>query len=231
MVENTLWYNVSCGWISATDSTGAVNAFFSNETEAFKAWTLEFNNRRRVSSAISSLLIRSYSLTRARKVAKAMMNYCENPNRSALVNLAIKPIETILVLIQSIYSPKQTQIYEFLKIIASQQSNPITALIDMSKEIYTTIIQRPTIWVTEDLKVLETEQIKNRNNIFITAACKGNYNLVKQYLDEGQDLLAVHSDLKYTALHAAADFGNYDILKLLINSGNLFYFKLIVDFF
>jgi len=35
----------------------------------------------------------------------------------------------------------------------------------------------------------------------------------------GQELAAVHSDLKYTALHAAADFGHSEIVKQLIRTG------------
>lgn len=43
--------------------------------------------------------------------------------------------------------------------------------------------------------------------------------LFEKFLAEGQELCVLHSDLKYTALHSAADFGSEETLKWLVKTG------------
>ena len=50
------------------------------------------------------------------------------------------------------------------------------------------------------------------------AAGQGDMEKFEECLANGQELAALHSELKYTAVHAAADFGAEEPLKWLIRT-------------
>jgi len=51
------------------------------------------------------------------------------------------------------------------------------------------------------------------------AAAGGDMNMFRKMLHEGVELTNLHSELKCTALHAAADFGKVNIVAEIIKTG------------
>jgi ankyrin repeat protein len=51
------------------------------------------------------------------------------------------------------------------------------------------------------------------------AAAGGDMHAFRKMIDEGVELTNLHSDLKCTALHAAADFGKVQIVAEIIRTG------------
>lgn len=142
------------------------------------------------------------------------------PNKAlSLVNLPDVSIEDLIIALAASASLRQKELLGFMKIAAARQSNPVKALEDIAKEVEQLIAMRPTMWVTRGYNVLETYDIKSQNDQFIMAAANGNMNAFNKFLSKGQELIALHSELGYTALHAAADFGSLEPLKYLVAAG------------
>ena len=57
------------------------------------------------------------------------------------------------------------------------------------------------------------------NDCFIMAAARGDMLTVDRFIANGQELTALHSELLYTALHAAADFGSAAVVQKLLDVG------------
>eukprot|EP01035_Chromulina_nebulosa_P020499 gene20499-26593_t len=220
-VDGILWFQISKGWICTIDvNDNNKNVFIiSNETEANKSWAIEFDTRRRIAEAIVSMLVRSYPLIKARRIARSIMSGCEDVNAKTLLNVSNTSLENLLVSINITNIPKHQTILDYIKTAAVRQSNPYVAMIEISKEIYYIITLRPTLWVKKDLSVLKTYDSQSKNDSFIFAAARGNVKEFNKYMNNGQELIALHSELKYTALHAAADFGQVEIVTILIKSG------------
>ena len=268
------WFRFTCGWICSRDNTGFLCYQIVNEAEAGKAWALEYDNRRRIAYAICAEVIRSHSLTNARRAIRALVRAVTgkatlvqedtskdsldaksiasgdtdsvsasiksnnkdetsslnkknenemNPQtlhkRISLVNLPDVSMEDLLVSLSAAVGLRQAELLDFIKIAASQQSNPTKALVDIVKELETLISMRPTLWIKNGFSVLETNDIRSKNDRFIMAAATNNVRKFDAFLAKGQELAAVHSDLGYTALHSAADFGALDTLKRLLKAG------------
>ncbi len=218
-IEGVVWFQVVCGWLCGVDSMGYPSFKLSSEVQSNKAWAQEYDNRRRISGAITSMLTRAHALHNARRVARSILNFVMRPVGVKLVNLPDVSIEDLMVGLAGAQGLRQAEILELMKVAASQQCNPPKALRDMAKEISDLMGMRPTRWIKEDLNVLETVDVKAHNDDFVMAAARGDKKTFERFLAEGQELAAIHSDLKYTALHAASDFGHGDIVKALIRTG------------
>lgn len=57
------------------------------------------------------------------------------------------------------------------------------------------------------------------DNRFVLAAVNGDLRSVQQKVSRGQPIDVLHSTLKYSALHAAADHGYFDIVEFLVEKG------------
>ena len=218
-VEGVQWMQCPCGFVCSMDVNGFQCYEESNEAAANKQWAIEFDNRRRMTGAVTATLSRTHSLPNGRRVARAIYNYVNRDTPVHLVNLPDVSIEDLMIGLKSSQGLRQAEILEFLKIAASQQSNPPKTLKDMAQEVYDTMAMRPTRWIKDDLNVIETVDITTKNDQFIMAAAHGNRKVFDKFLAIGQELAALHSELKYTALHAAADFGHIEIVKELISTG------------
>ena len=218
-VEGVLWMNVICGWISSIDSIGYQCYVLSNDVSANKAWAKEYDDRRRLAGAVAAMLTKTHAIHNAQRVARAIKTHVNRPQGIKLVNLPDVSIEDLMVGLASVQGLRQSEVLEFVKIAASQQCNPPKALKDIAQEVYDLMNMRPTLWIKEKRNVLETSDVTMQNDQFVMAAARGDVKNFNKYLAMGQELAALHSDLKYTALHAAADFGHVDIVKRLINTG------------
>ena len=136
-----------------------------------------------------------------------------------LTNLPDVSIEDLIVGLTASTGLRQKEILEFIKIAASQQSNPTKALIDIVKEVEMLMAMRPTLWLKNGYQILPTYDVKSRNDRFIMAAAKNDVREFETFLAKGIELAALHSELGYTAVHAAADFGAIDTLQRLIKTG------------
>jgi hypothetical protein len=136
-----------------------------------------------------------------------------------LMNLPDISIDDLLIALNSSTALKQTEILEFIKILASQQSNPPFCVAASTSEVEELIHMRPSLWVKQNLHILETTELKHRNDKFVMAAARGNMKIIEKLISMGQDLVAVHTDLGYTALHAACDFGQLDVVHRLLSIG------------
>jgi hypothetical protein len=269
------WVRFVSGWICSKDNTGFLCYQVVNEAEAGKAWALEYDNRRRIAYAICAEVIRSHSLTNARRVIRALVRAVTGKSsliqednslkdsldarsiasgdtdsvsasvksnnkddlsaiskkneagvgsqplhkRISLVNLPDVSMEDLIVSLSATIGLRQAELLDFIRIAASQQSNPTKALVDIVKELETLMSMRPTLWIKNGFSVLETSDMRSKNDRFIMAAATNSIRKFDIFLAKGQELAAVHSDLGYTALHAAADFGALDTLKRLLKAG------------
>lgn len=130
-----------------------------------------------------------------------------------LTNLPDVSVEDLIVGLTASTGLRQKEILEFIKIAASQQSNPTKALIDIVKEVEMLMAMRPTLWLKNGYQILPTYDVKSRNDRFIMAAAKNDVREFESFLAKGVELAALHSELGYTAVHAAADFGAIDTLR------------------
>jgi hypothetical protein len=197
------------------------NFVASHEVEANKFWAGENVNRRRISSAISQLLAKSHSLTNARRVSGLLYKQAKQyvDNVKPLTNLPDVSIEDLVIALSTSTSLKAVELFEFVKVAASQQSDPPKSLVDIATQINDTINLRPSLWVKNDLGVLETSDVMMRNDQFVMACARNDVRKFDECLAKGQELAAIHSELKYTGLHAAADFGAIDIVEKLLLTG------------
>ena len=220
-IDDTIWFKVNCGWICSRDNAGFICSEPIGEAQAHKFWATEFTVRKRLSSAVANLFTRSHALQNARKSSRGLLKLAQEhvKNQSPLLNLPDINIESLIISLNSSSSLKYREIFEFVKIAASYQSDPYKSLIDIATEIVQTLEMRPSQWVKEDRGVLQTYDVAARNDRFIMAAGQNNIKAFEKFLAEGQELASMHTELKYTALHAAADFGAEDTLKWLIQSG------------
>lgn len=219
IVENVMWFRCHVGWICSMDSSGFKSFVNSTEIAANKSWTAEFDNRRRIASAVAAMLTKSHSLTNARRVSRSLLKYVHSPDSKNLINLPDVSLDDLLISLSSSINLRQMEVLEFIKIAASQQSNPLTALVKLAEDIDSLMTMRPSLWVTKDLGVLETHDTKARNDRFVMSAARNDMNAFESFLVHGQELAAIHSELGYTALHAAADFGSKQALLALLKSG------------
>lgn len=218
-VEGVLWYKLPYGWLCSMDSNGYESCVTAPDSEGQRMWAAEFDKRRRIAGAITAMLTRSYSLDNARRVAKSIFNYINSDQMGPMINLPDVSVEDLMVGLSSCAGLRQSETLEFIKIAACQQCNPPKALRDIAADVMDLINMRPTKWVTSERNVLETMDVRSKNDQFVMSAARGDTRKFEDFLAIGQELAAVHSELKYTALHAAADFGQDDIAKRLIGMG------------
>lgn len=243
-VDSVVWFRVACGWIAERDSTGFVAFSIGTEFEATRSWAKEADNRRRIASSVASMLTRSYSLTDSRRVSRSILNYSKpagsNPSKLSVedevrpmssdlnileehktvkMNLPDVNIEDIIIGLSASTGLRQREIFDFVNIVASQQSNPPRVVVEICEEVDRIINLRPSVWVKMDLNVLPTVDLKAKNNQFVMAAAHGDLILFNHILSCGQEPVALHSQLGYTALHAAADFGAIEIVRRLVGCG------------
>jgi ankyrin repeat protein len=93
-------------------------------------------------------------------------------------------------------------------------------LLDISEEIFNLMKLRPSLWVTNDLDVLTTESRRMFTDKFIMCAADGKVSEFLALLESGKvELTSLHSQLNYTALHAAADFGKVALVQEIVKTG------------
>lgn len=219
VVDSVTWSNIGYGWICSMDSTGHPAYMVSFDAEANRSWAAEYDNRRRIAAAIAAMLTRSHSLTNARRVAKAMLNYSKTPESKQLLQLPVVSVEDLIIGLTASTGLRQAEIFEFIKILASQSSNPPKVLEEIAEEVFKVMSLRPSLWVKDELHVLNTVDLKAKNDKFVMAAARGDIDGFDDFLAKGQELVALHSELGYTALHAAADFGCTEIVNKLVSFG------------
>eukprot|EP01041_Mallomonas_annulata_P007584 gene7584-15544_t len=219
--DGMIWINLSCGWICSRDANGSLCYLDCDHVEAEKFWASELQNRRRISAAIGQMLTKSYSLKILRRIAAAVVEQSKEYTilEKPFTNIPEICFEDLLIALSSSSTLKANEVLEYLKVAASQQSDPHYSLLDMATYIHEMLTLRPSLWVTRNLGVLETADLKSKNDQFVMAAARGDLQLVKSFIADGQALTSVHSDLQYTALHAASDFGSLSIVEYLIQCG------------
>jgi hypothetical protein len=166
------------------------------------------------------MLTKSCSLHNARKLAKIVYEkskYITDP----AINIPEITAEDLLIGIASASGAglDSAEILEFIKVAASKQSDPVKALRGIAEDLHNMMTLRPTLWVTQNLGILETETLMIKNNQFVMCCARNEVDKLHEYLAQGQDLAALHSEMKYTALHAAADFGAVDALRVILKTG------------
>jgi hypothetical protein len=55
VVDDVIWFHITCGWMCSRDANGFLCSQASNEVETNKYWAAEYNNRRRLSCAIANV--------------------------------------------------------------------------------------------------------------------------------------------------------------------------------
>lgn len=215
------WVRADCGWLLATD--GGETPFLlliNNIEEAETSWAQEEAKKQRIASAVASMLVRSYSLPRCIRLARSIMKHAVTyyPDTN-LTKISDEIMENIMIILGGQTALTKQKVFEYIKAAAARQSNPKKAVIDISQIIFDTICKRPTLWVKEDLNVIVTEEAQRRYDQFVMAAAMGDVETFQQFLNINQELTSLHSQLHYTALHAAAEFGKVEIINMLRGTG------------
>ena len=218
--EEVTWFRLNSGWMCSRDSAGIVCYVDSNDIEGQKFWVLEFEIRRRFSSAITQMLTESYSLPNARKITKILVGKAKN-YMDAAINVPEITTEDLLIGIASSTGTglDSAELFEFMKVAASKQSDPAAALNGIAEDLHKLMALRPTLWVKQNLGILNTETLMIKNNQFVMACARDDTAMIQKFLANGQELIALHSEMKYTGLHASADFGSKNAMRLLLNTG------------
>ena len=219
-VDGIAWIRVSCGWICSYDNDGTfAYTTATNETDAEEFFQTGVKNRRRLASAVCAVLTKSHSLPTARRISKAVLRHAQSNVQHALINAPNLSIDELLNALNASVALKRNEIFEFIKIGASLQSDPPKAVSEIAEEMEAIISLRPTKWIKQELNVLTTSEVERRNNRFIMACARGNWKEFNKCLAAGQELAVMHSMWNYTALHAAAEFGTTDIVAKLCDMG------------
>jgi len=220
-IDGILWFRFACGWMCAKDSNGFDCYEMTNEVRAQKFWAKEFDNRRRLSAAVGNILARTHGLMNARRTARQIRENAViyRDRKKPLLNLPNVSMENMMVALQAASRLKGPEIFEFIRIAASHQSDPHKAIVEIATDTENMLLKRPSEWVKEDMGVINTVDSRSKNDLFIMAAARDDVPAFERCLANGQELAALHSDLQYTALHAAADFGAARVVKMLIQTG------------
>jgi ankyrin repeat protein len=67
--------------------------------------------------------------------------------------------------------------------------------------------------------ILDDSTRQQRTNEFVAAAGAGRKEEIERRLNQHQYIDTMHSKMQYTALHAAADFGHLEVVKVLVERG------------
>lgn len=216
-----IWLKADCGWILASDGSEIpFVTLVTNMETATTFWQQEENKKARMASAIASMLVRSYSLPRCIRLARSIMKHATTyyPD-THLTKITHEIMENIMIILGGQSAPTKQQVFEYVKAAAARTSNPKQSVLDISQGIFDTISKRPSLWVTEDLNVIITEDAQRQIDRFVMAAAEGNTVDFQMYLDNNVELTSLHSQLHYTALHAAAEFGKTEIIAQLLTTG------------
>lgn len=167
------------------------------------------------------MIARSNSLTNARRITHKLQEEAIYYTKrfKPLTNLPDVSIEDLIIALSTTNELKTTEIFEFMKVASSQQSDPPKSLVGIATEVNDMIALRPSLWVKNSLGILNTVDIQMRNDLFIMSSARGDMKTFEKCLASGQELAVVHSELKYTALHAAADFGAQNVVEKLLSCG------------
>jgi hypothetical protein len=223
VVDELSWFHLTSGWICTMDSNGVRCYSPSTDIEANKFWAAEYDARRRVASAICQMLTKSCSLPNARKIAAILHGRASQSQHqhAPALNIPNVTTEDLLIGIASAAGKglNSHEIFEIMKAAASKQSDPVRALTGIAEDLHKLMNLRPTLWVKHDLAILDTETLMIKNNQFVMAAARNDVGKIEECLSMGQELTALHAEMKYTALHAAADFGAKDTLRCILQTG------------
>lgn len=221
-IDGKQWIQISCGWFASKDNTGTLCYEDSNEESFNKAQENEFEIKRRISSVVSQMLTKFHGLPIVRRLSNNLVTLAKNflLNEKSLMNVPDSSLEDIIISINAtIMSLTVSELFEIVKMVSSQRADPLAALLSITTEIRDILALRPSLWVKNKLSVLETVDIRSKNDQFVMAAARGDLKFLRKFIQDGYDITAIHSELKYTAVHAAADFGSLPAVKLLIESG------------
>ena len=238
--------NPSIGWFYSKDEDeggGILERLVYeeiSEIEAQRCWELEKSKRLRLASAVANMLVRSFSLPKASRFARSIRVHASSnyPDKPIFYNKMTSntTIEDIMIELAGLSGLNRERVFQYIKLSVSGQSNPPQAIVLICTEVERLLTLRPvsnliifdlgfntiqqTLWVIGDLNIILTEEIRSRNDKFIMSAASGEMDLFNQMLSDGKvEITTLHNDLKYTCLHAAADFGKFDAVKEIIKTG------------
>ena len=217
-IDSIQWIRIPCGWICTYDTDGTAAYKPASEVDANAFFQSDVANRRRLASCICAALTKSHSLPNARRISKAVLRYAQSKGHN-LIDPPNLSIDELLNALNASTGLKRNEIFEFIRIGASLQSDPVAAIVSIAEELETIISLRPTLWVTQDLNVITTNELERRNNRFVIAAARGDWKEFNRCLAAGQELSVLHSTLHYTAIHAAAEFGTHSMIAALCERG------------
>jgi hypothetical protein len=217
-IDGVRWIRISCGWICTFDSDGTAAYKPADEAQATAFFQADVTNRRRLASCICATLTKSYSLPNARRISKAVLRHAQTKGHNLMFSADLS-IDELLNALNASTGLKRNEIFEFIKIAACLQADPVAAVVAIAEELETIISLRPTLWVTQDLNVLTTCEAEQRNNRFVISAARGDWKEFNRCVALGQELSVLHSTLHYTAIHAAAEFGTHSMISALCDRG------------
>ena len=220
-IDGVQWIQTHPGWICCVDvNKNATCEEIYDVNEAIDSWKSEDSKRKRLASAIACELVKSHPLSKAKRFVGSLTKHAiKFYPAKPMVKIKQIGVEDIMISLGGQMGLTKQEIFDYIKVTASQQCNPPQAVLDIIAEINHLTTFRPTQWVLYDLNVLETEDVRRNNDRFVMLAASGKLTEFRAMVEKGHELTCLHSELKYTALHGAADFGQVAVVEYIITTG------------
>lgn len=221
ILEGIQWIKTFSGWFCSVDlEKNPICEEVTDMAVVVESWKAEESKRKRMASAIACELVKSHPLPKVKRFVGSLTKHAHTfyPAKP-MVKIKQIGMEDIMISLGGKLGLTKQQLFEYIKVTASQQSNPPQSVLDIIAEINHLITFRPTQWVVHDLNVLETEDVRRRNDRFVMLAASGKLKEFQEMVEKGQELTCLHSELKYTCLHGAADFGQVAVVEYIITTG------------
>lgn len=212
------WLRLAHGWLPTRTIAGSPSCEACELAEAQELWKKEAASSSRISTKVAQVLAKGYSLTRARRLSKSLCELADKvvDTGKKLMESSPGPVDVLIAILDTMPRLTIKQALGILVVVAVAQSDPCTALLSMAKEIQELLALRPSLWMVNGTPIMETTELRTRTDQFVAAAALGDVEAVKQAIAAGQELSAMHSELQYSAIHAAADFGHDDVIRVLL---------------
>ncbi|RYG64280.1 hypothetical protein EON64_14320, partial [archaeon] len=183
-VQQALWICTSSGWIKVYGKpVDEATVELVDCRQAERYWEEEKEMRYSMASSVAAALIRSYSLPRAKRLARSISKHAEQHYpHGHLTSIPSESMENVMISLNGQHGLGKQALFEFIKAAAARQSSPRHAVRDIAAEVFRIFTDRPSTWVVDNLGVLVTEDIRVDNNRFIMAAAEGNVQEFSAFL-------------------------------------------------
>jgi hypothetical protein len=134
------------GWILSKSINNHTNNFeLIDKNELEDSWRMEKDKRKRLSSAITAMLVRSHSIPKATRFSRSLFQHATNsyPGKP-LLQISKKSIEDIMIGLGGLTGLKREEVFEYIKVASVSQVMCIHLPISLPPPKHTIISPTPS---------------------------------------------------------------------------------------